>query len=124
MKTGAVNHHNVPFTVCDTSLWANPDICLLSDVEKQLYVHLVVEENKADSFGDTRLVANAIVVAQANNFARSGEILPRKDMVILGMLMIGMRPVSYRIPVSWELAEAAMGGSYPAHETIEQVLIL
>ncbi|KAH0586279.1 hypothetical protein H2248_007526 [Termitomyces sp. 'cryptogamus'] len=89
-------------------------------IDHDFFIHLIVEEDYSHNFKEVELVAKAIAAAQANNAARWNQGLPRKDMLIPAMMMNGMQPAFYRIPVSLELADGVMGGNYPAHETIIQ----
>ncbi|KAG5732721.1 hypothetical protein E4T56_gene16714 [Termitomyces sp. T112] len=115
-----VNRRTVQLIVCGESYSTNLDICLLSEIDHDFFIHLIVEEDYSHNFREVELVAKAIAAAQANNAARWNQGLPRKDMLIPAMMMNGMQPAFYRIPVSLELADGVMGGNYPAHETIIQ----
>ena len=73
---------------------------------------------------EPQLIAESIGAFYQNNLARTSSGLPTLSLKEFpGIAMMGISPISYRIPITQALLEAVETGSYPTNPTIVQRLV-
>jgi hypothetical protein len=116
-----IQRNIIPLTICGQSRSAQTDVCLL---HRPSMVLLVLAKDKTlnnqtpATAVEAQVIAEAIAAYQFNNDKRTQRTLPILDaMMIPCITMIGTRPTFYLVPVTKELSESVMTGSFPATQT-------
>ena len=104
----------IPLTICGVIRVARADICLA----KGTFVLLVIIRDEEFVNAEARVFAEAIAAFQSNNKRREEYGLsPLNAMTIPCITFSGTRPTFYLVPVTTELNEAVITGTYPEHTT-------
>ncbi|KAK7443523.1 NADH dehydrogenase [ubiquinone] flavoprotein 1, mitochondrial [Stygiomarasmius scandens] len=112
------SNYAIPLLICSNSesCDAQTDICLVRGGTILLIIKIVL--GLGDPSYGPQVIAAAIAAFQQNNRTRGERGLQRLDkMVIPCVVMIGTRPVFYKVPVTKELSDAVAVGHYPAETT-------
>lgn len=109
----------LPFLICGIYSSALTDVCLMNDHEILLVVQV---EDRRLSFKDPepQVIAEAIAAFALNNKVRadSQRLPPLAAATIPAIIMVGTKPVFYKIRVTAELSTAVASGVYPDHRTL------
>jgi hypothetical protein len=78
----------------------------------------------AQKQAEPRLVAKALAAFSTDNFDHTAVgLLPIPSKRYIGIVMIGLAPLFYKITITQALLDAVMAGQFPAEETIIQRFI-
>ncbi|KAH9959683.1 hypothetical protein BC827DRAFT_1213256 [Russula dissimulans] len=109
----------IPLMICGNGRHAQTDVCLL---DRGLMALLILQGDKAvfnASRPEPQVIAEAIAVYQYNNDIRQTRGLPTlESMTIPCIIMVGMRPTFYLVPVTRALSIAVASGLYPETSTV------
>jgi len=118
------SRHSIPLEICgDSKLSAQADVALL---QFSLTTLLVVQEGKITPGArdpEPQVVAEAIATFQNNNRIRREMGQPQlESMTVPAITITGARPIFYLVPITQELGEAVVTGTYPPSPTVECVV--
>ena len=113
------SRYAIPFLISgDTGRIAQTDLCLIQGSSTIL---LIIQEDKtgfSQKDPKAQVIAEAIAAFQYNNLSRDQAGLDTvESMTIPAMIMIGTRPIFYKIPVTRALSDAVARAQYPAFQT-------
>ena len=114
------SRYAIPFTISgDSSRSAQTNVCLVHGSSSILFI---VQEDKDTISGkdpEAQVIAEAIATFQYNNRARKQMGLDMLDeMVVPCIVMVGTRPIFYKVPVTMQLNDAVITAEYPSQATI------
>lgn len=114
------SRYAIPFMISgDTGRVAQTDLCFMQEGSSTIL--LVIQEDKTVFSGkdpEAQVIAEGIAAFQYNNAARSRAGLDRfESMVIPAIIVIGTRPIFYKVHVTQALSDAVAMAQYPATQT-------
>ena len=113
------SRYAIPFFISgDTGCVAQTDLCL---IQGSATILLIIQEDKtgfSQKYPEAQVIAEAIAAFQYNNLSRDRAGLDTvESMTIPAIIMIGTRPIFYKIPVTQALSDAVARAQYPAFHT-------
>lgn len=116
----ARTHGDNPFTVCGRECFAPTDVHIIGSDD---IILLLIQEDKQHlrpSNPEPQLIAKAIAAFQANNSRRRRvfDQDPLAHEVMPGITLTGSSPIFYKIPVTTQLAQSIVAGTYPSIPTV------
>jgi hypothetical protein len=111
-------HKDIDLFMCGNYTKAEIDVCVL-DKNK---IFLLLQEDKSRIDPEPQLIAEAIATFQYNNSKRVKDLGLNEldECVFPGIIMIGTKPIFYKIRITKTLNEAVQIGEYPQETTYVQ----
>ncbi|KAF9074009.1 hypothetical protein BDP27DRAFT_1215103, partial [Rhodocollybia butyracea] len=112
------------FTMCGTRVCAKADIAVMKASKYSLIVHDDKARNTVTDEPVPQLVAEAIATFNSNIVENNRLCqVPLPQQIILGITMVGPRPIFYKIAVTQDLVSALITAQYPAQPMVVQRLV-
>ena len=114
------SRYAIPFMISgDTGCVAQTDLCFMQEGSSTIL--LIIQEDKtvfSSKDPEAQVIAEGIAAFQYNNAARDRAGLNRfESMVIPAIIVIGTRPIFYKVHVTQALSDAVAMAQYPATQT-------
>lgn len=111
--------HSIPLLIAGGESKAQTDVCI---VKKRNQILLLLQEDKtleSSKDPEPQVIAEAIAAFQENNKIRDydGRAVLR-EMSLPCITMVGTSPVFYIVPVTGDLSENVIMGTYPGTKTV------
>ncbi|PBK83984.1 hypothetical protein ARMGADRAFT_1000738 [Armillaria gallica] len=110
----------LPLLICGKCHHARTDVCLV-DCSQNDTLLLIQEDKRIDGQllqAEAQLVVEAVAAFAQNNRSRSDVGLsPLDEKIMPGIVMLGMTPTFYKVPVSQNLLYHIRHGTYPPELT-------
>jgi hypothetical protein len=117
-RVNIATHFNIPFDNCKDQRDAQTDVCLVHQSIPSILLIVLNEDKSFPGDAEPRVIGAAIAAFQYNNWERSHSGYQELDtMTIPCIIMSGISPTFYLVPVTTKLNNAVMHGTHPTTQT-------